>query len=581
MKKTISFFVAVVLSANVLMAQSVQDGIKLLNYEKNKTAKEVLQKLYDGNSKDAQTIYWLGQAFIASDDIKSAKALYEKAMTDGVNDPWIWVGSGHVQLLEGGDVNAAKQKFEQAITSTTETKGKNKGKPSAAILNAIGRANSFGHLNGIAGDSKFGDVSYGIEKLKQAEAIDLTNPDIAINEGLSYRKLGGEYGGDAQKAFEEAIHRDPKSARAMYLTGKIYVTQNNKESLETYFNNAIAADPTFPPVYLALFEFYSDKDVNKAKDYIDNFLKYADKDPKNDFYYADYLFRAGKYNESLAKAKEIEANVGIANLPSLNLLYAYNYDRTGDSVLAKSYIEKYFAAVPVSVTKPADYNLAIKILSTFPGSETAAVGYLQKAIDADSIKANKIDFINKAIVIYEKSKMYTDQLVWLKKLQDLKGVSPDQFDYYRLTSTAFNAKDYVQTMGYAKDYMNAFPDKPQGYSFFRRSALAADPDTSKGIAMGALDVLDSLYSKDKVKNKKQIFNNLYFQLSYYVYKTKELEKALEITDRMLDLYPEAGGEENKYALDTKATIQEGINKQKNPKSGTKSSGGGAAPPKNK
>ncbi len=580
MKKTISFFVAVVLSANVLMAQSVQDGIKLLNYEKNKSARELLQKLYDGNSKDPQTIYWLGQAFIALDDIKGAKALYEKAMNDGVNDPWIWVGSGHVQLLEAGDVNAAKQKFEQAITSTTETKGKNKGKPSAAILNAIGRANSFGHLNGIAGDSKFGDVLYGIEKLKQAEAIDLTNPDIAINEGLSYRKLGGEYGGDAQKAFEEAIHRDPKNARAMYLTGKIYVTQNNKESLETYFNNAIAADPTFPPVYLALFEFYSDKDVNKAKDYIDNFLKYADKDPKNDFYYADYLFRAGKYNESLAKAKEIEASAGIAAVPALNILYAYNYDRTGDSVLAKSYVEKYFASVPVSETKPADYNLAVKILSKFQGSETAAVGYLQKAIDADSTKANKMDFTNKAIEIYGKSKMYTDQLVWLKKLQDLKGVPPNEYDFFRLTSTAFNAKDYIQTMAYAKDYMTNFPDKPQGYSFYRRSSIAADPDTSKGIAMGALDVLDSLYSRDKVKNKKQIFNNLYFQLSYYVYKTKELEKALEITDRMLDLYPEAGGEENKYALDTKATIQEGINKQKNPKSGSKSSGG-AAPPKNK
>jgi len=47
------------------------------------------------------------------------------------------------------------------------------------------------------------------------------------------------------------------------------------------------------------------------------------------------------------------------------------------------------------------------------------------------------------------------------------------------------------------------------------------------------------------------------------------------------LYPEAGGEENKYALDTKATIQEGINKQKNPKSGNKPNGSGTPPPKNK
>jgi hypothetical protein len=50
---------------------------------------------------------------------------------------------GHVEILEKGDMNSVKQKFEQAITATTETKGKNKGKPSADILNAIGRANAF------------------------------------------------------------------------------------------------------------------------------------------------------------------------------------------------------------------------------------------------------------------------------------------------------------------------------------------------------------------------------------------------------------------------------------------------------
>ena len=48
----------------------------------------------------------------------SAKAIYQNALNGGINDPWIWVGMGHVQILENNDVNSAKQKFEQAITAT-------------------------------------------------------------------------------------------------------------------------------------------------------------------------------------------------------------------------------------------------------------------------------------------------------------------------------------------------------------------------------------------------------------------------------------------------------------------------------
>ncbi|MFX8082893.1 hypothetical protein ABTK87_19285, partial [Acinetobacter baumannii] len=90
--------------------------------------------------------YWYGQAMIMGEapkeDVQSAKDIYQKALKDGLNDPYIWIGVAHTDLLQGGDINSAEQKFEQAITATTESKGKNKGKPNPAILNAIGRSNT-------------------------------------------------------------------------------------------------------------------------------------------------------------------------------------------------------------------------------------------------------------------------------------------------------------------------------------------------------------------------------------------------------------------------------------------------------
>ncbi|OIR12168.1 beta-barrel assembly-enhancing protease [mine drainage metagenome] len=546
MKKIITFFVAAMIAVSTINAQTLAEGIKNINYEKTKTAISILKKLYDANPKDPQTIYWYGQALLAAEgtptpeQLNAAKAVYQKALTDGVNDPFIWIGMGHVELLQGGDLNSAKQKFEQAITATKTKKGENPD-----ILNAIGRANA-------DGNSTTGDPLYGIEKLKRAAELNKTNPDIYINMGICYRKLGGENGGDAVNSFLNALARDPKNVIAQFQIGQIYLSQNNKEALESSFNGAISADPTFPLAYLSLFKYYSEKDVNKAKDYLDNYIKYADKDPLTDYWMADYLFRAGKYNESLAKAKEIEASVPAGSMPRINILYAYNYDRLGDSVQAKSYAEKFFTVATPKIVQPSDYDLAVKIFSKFPGSEMEAVGYLEKAIAADPSKENKIMYADQAATLLGKGKLYTDQLKWYQKVIELKGTT-SEFDYYNLSTIALNAKDYVQGMAIAKKYIAAFPDKSQGYFFNVKAAKAIDSAT----AIDPIIQQNEFLMKDSVKNKKFIFNNYYFLLVYYVDKMKDNEKGLEICDKMLSLYPEPG-EENDFILKTKDVLQKAL-----------------------
>ena len=568
MKKIITFFVAASVAVHVLNAQTIADGIKNLNYEKNKTAIDIFKKLYDANPKDPQTIYWYGQALLAStgipttDQLTAATAIYQKALTDGVNDPFIWVGMGHIELLQGGDINKAKQKFEQAIIATKTRRGENPD-----ILNAIGRANA-------DGVSATGDPLYGIEKLKRAAELNKTNPDIYNNMGICYRKLGGENGGEAVKSFLEALSRDKNNVVAMYQIGKIYLSQNNKEAFESSFDGAIKADPAFPLPYLAYFRYYSEKDVNKAKEYLDLYLQYADKDPRTDYYDADYLFRAGKYNESLAKTKAIEASVPAGSIPGLYVLYAYDYDRLGDSLQAKSYIEKYFATAHPDEIQANDYELAIKIFSKLPGSEAEAVSYLEKAIASDSLKADKLVYANQAATILGKGKLYADQLKWYQKIVDLKGGTPGEIDYYNLSTAAFNAKDYIQTMAIAKNYIVAFPDKPQGYSFNVRAAKAQDT----ALAIDPITQQNEFFMRDSVKNKKAIFNNYYFLLVYYAEKMKDNAKALEICEKMLSLYP-TPGEENDFILKTKEVLLKALNPPP-AKGGRKSAGKTeATPPK--
>jgi len=493
------------------------------------------------------------------------------------------------RLREGGDLNSAKQQLEQAMTATTETKGKNKGKPNAGILTAIGRANA-------DGDSKMGDPVYGIDKLKQAATLDLVNPDIYIYMGISYQKMGGENGGEAVKAYTEAITRDPKSALAMFRIGKIYQSQNNVEVFDNFLVNYKKADPVFHPVYYSLYQYYSEKDVTKAKGYLDQYVQSADKDSRNELYQADYLFRAGKYDESLAKAKELDAAVGVKAVPRLGVVYAYNYLRKGDSLTSKKYIEEFLATAPATEVQASDYKLGVEVLTKFPGNETLASSYIEKALAVDTVKANRVAFINAAADMFGKAKSYQAQLSWMKKGMELKG-ELTEFDYYKLTSSAFAAKAYDQVIEFSKPYMAAFPDKPQPYSFFKRATMASGTDTA--LIIKNLNYLDSVYAKvDLEKHRKAIFLDEYFKINYYVNLFNEIkkrpdfkvttkgekspaveeflatcQKAIEVADKMLALYPTAGEENNKFATDVKATIQKNIDYYSNP--GAKGNASGA------
>ena len=600
MKKFLLLLMAFVVMHSAMFAQYA-DGIRLLNYEKNKSARETFQKLVDASPQDPQAIYWLGQALLATDggepskeQIASTKALYQKGLGSIGSDPWLVTGMGHVELLERGDINSAKQKFEQAITASTETKGKSKGKANPAILNAIGRANA-------KVGSGLGDNLYAIDKLNQAGQLDLTNADIYINKAVNYLKMGGENGGEAVKAYQEAVTRDPKSALAYYKIGKVYQSQNNKELFEQNFDNAITADPTCPLPYFAYYIYYANKDVNKAKEYLDKYVAYADRDPKTDYFVADYLFRAGKNDESLAKIQELEKSAGGNEIPRLSILSAYNYDRKGDSVQAKAYLEKFFANAPVDKIEPTDYELAVKVLTKFPGSEAQASTYLEKAIATDTSRINKLNYMQQGADMFAKAKNPAEQLNWMKRMVELKGTTTEG-DYYRISAAALSAKDYPQTMDWAKKYMAAYPDKPQPYTFYRKAAIASDPDTTSGKGVELLQYIDSIYSLNKDKYKKELFLNEYYTILYYINKQNALkkspdfkvksdgtktevvdqflgicQKSLEVTDKMIALYPDVADDNNKFAQSVKGEIQKNIDYYSKPP--VKKTGAPAAPPK--
>jgi len=544
MKKLVLLMMSVAFLATGLKAQvapsPLAEGMKLLNYEKNKSALDFFKSALDKNPNDPETTFWYGQALLAQnyngvptpEFIQKTKTLYQQALQAKGNDAWLLVGMAHIQSLEGADAALVKNNLELAITTSKVEKGRNKGKNNADIINAIGRVYAELPMN-------VGDHRFAIDKLKEVissyeEAT--INPNLYLNLGINYLKLGGENGGEAVSAFSKAIDRDAKNAYAYYRIGKIYQSQSNKEVFEENYDKAVAIDPSISPVYVSLYTYYASIDTTKARKNLDLFLQYADKDPAFDYLYADYLFQVAQYDASLAKAKSLEAAIGVETYPRIAVLLAYNYDRKGDSVSAKKYIEQFINNNPTDKVLPNDYVLAVKVMSKFSGNEAAVASILEKAIAAEpNNKANAQKLYKLGYEMFEKASLYSDAAKWYAKYSAVRGVKDETY-YYKTASIAINAKDGATAAATAKEYITAFPDRQNGYLYNVKAARLLDTANNLGILFEAINLQNTFLVKDTEKNKQALINNYYTLIGYYN-ETKAYENAVLMCDKVLELVP--------------------------------------------
>lgn len=528
-------------------AQTLADGLKAVYYEKYKTANDIFSKLVAANPADADANYWLGQVAISqpNHDLALARNIYTKALVSTNLNPLIMVGMGHVELMEGKAAES-KTRFIAALAATDNKKG---GDPK--ILVAVGRANA-------DGDSKTGEAEFAIEKLNTAAKLDVKDPDIFVLEGISHLKRGREYGGDAKKAFEAALERDPKYAKAKYRIARIFMSQNSKEFFLPMLEEATQMDPAYGPAWLALYDYYSERDVNKAREYMEKYLAVSDKDCETDFFYADYLLRSGKHEEALANGKLIEANCGGDNFPKVYKLYAMVYERSGDSVQSRDNFSKYILKEKPAKIVALDYSNYAAILARFPNSDTAVEENMNKAFALDTSIISKVQSANEVAAIYAKANNFCSASKWYSTIAAVKPiVSAADFYYWgdAVTKCMNAATDTVtRNMYYQKadsiyaEYAAKYPEQVQPYSVRANAAKLYDTDTSRGTAVTAVDAYTKFLMHDTLKNKENIIRNYYYVIPYFA-KVKAYDKALEATKAILSLEPT-----NEYALRVKEIL---------------------------
>lgn len=555
-------FLSVVLFSISLKAQTIDQAKSLLYYERYKSARAAFEKLVAANPNDVDAVYWLGQTMISPDDktakdVSDAKALYQKTLLANSNSALLLAGIGHIELLEGKDQDA-RNHFETAISIS-------QGK-SVPVLNAVGFANV---------NAKNGDAAYAIEKLKLAIAAvkKMNDPDVYVNLGDAYKKTGD--GGQAQIAYEAALVLNPKYARASYRIGKIYQTQGatQEEIYMKYYNEAIAKDPAYAPVYENLYNLYYTTDVPKSAQYLDKFLANTDDNPKNCYLRASILYAQALFADAVKKADEC---IGSSSTPYPKLfgIKAYAYNKLNDSINAKASFEKYFQLADTSIIGMGDYSTYASLLLKFPGNDSIAGSYVDKAVALDTLEANKVTYLKAMAANYETQKKFKEAAVWYNKVVNVKK-APGKVDLYNAGYNYFRTGKYDAAINIFTLFSQKFPEDAFGYYMVAKSKWGIDSLMAQAAANADFEKTIAVGMTDSVKYKPQIIGSYKYFVAYYANIKKDNATAIEYCDKILALDPS-----DAEAINNKAALSAPAPKQKPAAAKPAAAKSGAAPKKN-
>ncbi len=511
--------------SGTMKAQTIEEGKKFMYYERYQSAKNVFQKLIAANPNNTVAIYGLGLATIAqaefgSKEMSEAKELYRKALETNANNPLLIAGMGHIELHEGKSQDA-RNRFETAL-SLSQNKDLD-------VLIAVGMANA-------DFDNKNGDPNYAIEKLKIATAFKkFKEPSVYVYMGDAYRMLMD--GGNAQLSYEAALAIDPSYARASYRIGKIYQTQGSgqEEIYMKYFNDAIAKDPAYAPVYKNLSDLYYNTDVTKSASYLDKYLANTDDDPKNCFYRASMKYAQGLFKEAV-DAADLCIAATPNPYPNLYGLQGFAYFKLGDSLKAKDAFEKYLQKQLPEKIGPTDYSVYSETLLKFPGNEVLAGTYIEKAVALDSTELGKIGLIKTVATRYESQKNFKEAADWYKKIVNIRKETK-KIDLYNAGYNYFRSGDYQSSINIFTIYSEKFPDDIFSYYMIGKSYWAIDSTMEQGLANPSFQKAIDVGQVDKVKNKNQLIGSYKYFVAYAANIKKDKELAISYCDSILVIDP--------------------------------------------
>ena len=514
------------------MGQDLNSALNLTYQEQFEAADNAFNALSAKEPANGKYFYYSGENQLASYFIdptnipfeaiaKKAAERFNKGIAANAAEPLNYVGLGKIALIQN-DLTTAGVRFAAAKVFLPAKKIKsNLTKPEQATL-YIRLAEAYVQVG-----SK--DTGLVFDYLRRAEALDNKNPELYLVRGdYWFNTLNN--GSRAAENYKRSQDFSPNSTRARVRLGQLYTRIKSYPDALTYYQEALAIDPSFAPAYLEMGFLYAK--MKQPKESKENFKKYLDLSSGNiaaKRRYANMLIQTEDYKEAIVQIHQILA-VDSVTFNDLNRALAYSYFEEKQYTQAKYYIGKFIANAPAEKINANDYIYYGRILSK-NGQDSLGVIQLEKAFKLDS---TNIELLSEIATSYNKTKKYQSAGDTYKlKIQLTNG---NVNDYYKMGRAYYDAKNWVEADSAFSKVNRMSPDFEPAYLFKARVYSNLDPDTKEGIAKPFYEKLIEKASIDSVKYNKDILE-AYNYMGYYYLVNKMYCEALGYWDKILTLEP--------------------------------------------
>ena len=263
MNKFKIFGLVLLTSVSVSQAQDINQAKKAIDAEKYEEAKSILKSILQAKPSNGMASFILGNVYLTQSIKDSARISYEKGLTASESARFNNIGLGQMDL-DNNDIPSATAKFALATKDMRKKDFEEYVYIAKAYMNA----------------SK-PDYKSAIAILSRALVNNPQDAEVLLALGDAY--YGESNQNEAYKAYRDAFSADNTLLRAKMQLGVLLKGAKSYDEASKAYNEVIAINPNYGPVYRELAETYykiaRNKPSKAAENYkiaIDYYQKYMD-----------------------------------------------------------------------------------------------------------------------------------------------------------------------------------------------------------------------------------------------------------------------------------------------------------------
>jgi cytochrome c-type biogenesis protein CcmH/NrfG len=392
MNKVKIFSIALLTSVTLSYAQDLDQAKKTIDAEQFEKAKGILKSIINTNPDNGKATFLLGSVYLNQNIADSAKIYFQKGSTAKTDAKFNYIGLGQMALDEKNTA-AADASF---IMATKDIKKKD--------------VEQYVYIAKAYMNADTPDFNKAIEVLNKAKIANPMDANVLMAFGDAY--YGVKNQNDSYKAYRDAFAADPTLIRAKMQLGVLLKGARAFAEAVKAYDNVVATNPEYGPVYRELAETYyywGNNELKNYKEYIGKALAFYEKYMSLTDYsltsrmrHADFLILAKDY-----KALEVEANK-MKELDKVNprifRYLGYSAYENGNVDSAISALEN-FIATPTNKIIARDYlylglakmkkanNLETKVVDAVLFE--SGVAQLKKAVEMEITMTNDLSEVGK------------------------------------------------------------------------------------------------------------------------------------------------------------------------------------------